>query len=386
MKEHRKFCAFTLLLLLWAGCAAEISLSAALEAGTSPDRFLEGENEVKIIEDAFRKLEGPKYTALKSMIVNDKLIKEGNKDCLGSNNNPKPMGICVNKETDKVTVEFIAPNENSTLTLDNLNLDAAEIELERYIVSFADLLLQQAITPEQKLEVINDALEESLKNNNVKVTVKKAEVSKGDKLMHVKVGEYTPEEGFDVVWDSATSSLSFKTNYFENVLTMTMTDKEVIAAEVKKAFEDVVRHVERTRRFSMETSNDEHSAEKVLTCATLLSVDDKTSLFNGLLGKVKPGSKAIKDVVTESDKLDNEAGSVIATMGKEKVTISCKKANEDSFALFVLTVNLGANFQPIEQPFFATSLYDLRPVAESFFEDVGTQMVQLFSAQDTKTN
>ena len=289
-------------------------------------------------------------------------------------NTDNPMRVCIyaGSSEEDLTVEFISPAETSTLQLVKLDLDSQEIDLEEYLRSFGAQFKAQAVEPADKLAVVA----ETIKDFNGKVdgiAIATSGDLKEDNKAHVKVGDYQPEEGFDLQWEAAKSSLTFRTNYFENELTLTMSDRTAIATEVKKVTEDVVRHLERTRRFSLEANAEDHNAEKTLTCLDLLS--DK--VLKPLLDKIE-----VEKFPTNSGQQDSP--SITLTLNSQNVKLSCSPVSQDGFDLLVVRVELGQNFMGIVQPFFRTSLYDLRPIAESFFEDVGTQMVQLFGAPKTQ--
>ena len=367
MKEPRKFCAITLLLSVWAGCAATTSLRTALDSGLPVARRLDDEDAQALIARV-ENLKGAQFDEFKK-IAKDIVYQVESSDECAAQHADKPMRVCVSKAPGLVKVVFTSPSETSTLDLTNLGLDSTEIELEEYLESFAKQFGEQAVTPQQKLEAVNKALKDLGKQVGGLAISLSGALEEG-KPLHVTVGQYQPADGFDVEWDGKSESLAFRTNYFENVLTLTMSDRAVIAAEVKKVSEDVVRHLERTKRFSLEAAVEDHNAEKTLSCGDLLSLDDGKTLFKALVAKTNAKPAA--------DKGDGSKQVVKLTLNGQAVAISCSPVTQDDFELLVVRVDLGKNFLGVVQPFFSKSLYDLRPVAESFFEDVGTQMVQLF--------
>ena len=373
MKEFRKFCAIPLLLSLWTSCIAAASLRAAIDSGVPvPRRLADGKKQKLLARlNSIEKSDDVKeFKAKASEIIYE---AENSAECQETNKE-KPMRVCIyaGSSEEDLTVEFISPAETSTLQLVKLDLDSQEIELEEYLRSFGAQFKAQAVEPADKLAVVAKTINDF--NGKVDgIAIATSGDLKEDNKAHVKVGDYQPEEGFDLQWEAAKSSLTFRTNYFENELTLTMSDRTAIATEVKKVTEDVVRHLERTRRFSLEANAEDHNAEKTLTCLDLLS--DK--VLKPLLDKIE-----VEKFPTNSGQQDSP--SITLTLNSQNVKLSCSPVSQDGFDLLVVRVELGQNFMGIVQPFFRTSLYDLRPIAESFFEDVGTQMVQLFGAPKTQ--
>ena len=373
MKEFRKFCAIPLLLSLWTSCIAAASLRAAIDSGVPVPRRLADEKKHKLLARLNSMADSEDVKEFKAK-ASEIIYEAENPGQCQETNTDNPMRVCIyaGSSEEDLTVEFISPAETSTLQLVKLDLDSQEIELEEYLRSFGAQFKAQAVEPADKLAVVAKTINDF--NGKVDgIAIATSGDLKEDNKAHVKVGDYQPEEGFDLQWEADKSSLTFRTNYFENELTFTMSDRTAIATEVKKVTEDVVRHLERTRRFSLEANAEDHNAEKTLTCLDLLS--DKV---------LKPLLDKIKVAKAPANSGQQDSPSITLTFNSQNVKLSCSPVSQDGFDLLVVRVELGQNFMGIVQPFFRTSLYDLRPIAESFFEDVGTQMVQLFGAPKTQ--
>ena len=375
MKEFRKFCAIPLLLSLWTSCIAAASLRAAIDSGVPVPRRLADEKKQKLLARLNSMADSEDVKEFKAKASEIIYEAKNSTECQETNAD-KPMRVCIyaGSSEEDLTVEFISPAETSTLQLVKLDLDSQEIELEEYLRSFGAQFKAQAVEPADKLAVVAKTIKDFNDEVDGIAIATSGDLQKDNKA-HVKVGDYQPEEGFDLQWEAAKSSLTFRTNYFENELTLTMSDRTAIATEVKKVTEDVVRHLERTRRFSLEANAEDHNAEKTLTCLDLLS----NQVLKPLLDKIKV---AVAKAPANSGKGDSL--SLTLTFNSQNVKLSCSPVSQDGFDLQVVRVELDQNFMGIVQPFFRTSLYDLRPIAESFFEDVGTQMVQLFGAPKTQ--
>jgi hypothetical protein len=373
MKEFRKFCAIPLLLSLWTSCIAAASLRAAIDSGVPVPRRLADEKKQKLLARLNSMADSEDVKEFKAK-ASEIIYEAENPGQCQETNADKPMRVCIyaGSSEEDLTVEFISPAETSTLQLVKLDLDSQEIELEEYLRSFGAQFKAQAVEPADKLAVVAKTIKDFNDEVDGIEIATSGDLQKNNKA-HVKVGDYQPEEGFDLQWEADKSSLTFRTNYFENELTLTMSDRTAIATEVKKVTEDVVRHLERTRRFSLEANAEDHNAEKTLTCLDLLS----NQVLKPLLDKIK-----LAMAPANSGKEDSP--SITLTFNSQNVKLSCSPVSQDGFDLLVVRVELGQNFMGIVQPFFRTSLYDLRPIAESFFEDVGTQMVQLFGAPKTQ--
>jgi hypothetical protein len=350
----KTFSLITLLTLAFSSCSIEISVTKALDAGNDP-RFLKDIRE--IIIDKFKKLDlklGKKLEEVPdTFIVDDKKCKE--------NNTLPPIRICllVDDTSKTTTIYFISPTEMSELSLTGVTLESEEINLEAYLKNFADHVMGQAINSEEKFKAIEDAVKQVKGEWDVK--------SEG-KTIHININKSVTDEELELIWADP-DTLTFKTNYFENILTLSMTEIEVIKKETIKVLENVVSHMKRTKKFVVSENQTDHQAEKILTCENLLS-DKKPSPIGVLKDKLKIQSLTYIPTDTFSEATFNYKG--------KNVSITCKLIDNGDFKIIILSVKLGGSFQDIEQPFFESSLYDLKPVAESFYEDTADLIQKLY--------
>jgi hypothetical protein len=364
----KTFSLITLLTLAFSSCAIEISVTKALDAGNDP-RFLLDSKEIiiKKFEELALKPDQKLQKALSD-------IKVGDKDC--KENKSPAIRICmlVDDTNKSTTIYFISPTEMSELSLTGVTLESEEINLKAYLKNFADHVMGQAINSEEKFKAIEAAVKEY---NNEWVE----SIDNPKNTIRMNINKSATDEEFELIWADP-DTLTFKTNYFENILTLSMTEIEVIKKETIKVLENVVSHMKRSKKFVVSENQTDHQAEKILTCEKLLS--EKPSPIDVLTDKLKIGSLTIKPKDTGSGSKNTGSESEDSYFEtnfnyKEKViSITCKKINNSDFKIIVLSVKLGGSFQDIEQPFFESSLYDLKPVAESFFEDTADLIQKLY--------
>lgn len=299
---------------------------------------------------------------IKTTLADSSVMVDGvdNADaCVGNNNR-----ICVWEDSEKLTIEFRNPAETSTLVLDNIDLGDKEVNLSKYIQAYKTLLNESTKDNVEKKRIVMDKVEEILKTKGL------TEISKpSDNVTRFAIPKPSNQSPIDVDWNEDT--LTFRTNFFQNSVTLAMSNKIQLEEEAQKIANEVYDHYTRMIEFALSESQANQSAGSAgsdLTCSKVVA----DTVLSALLIKLP---KAKQQTSGDTD----DSKTVTITYMDKKIELSCATAQEgNELKLLILTVKLIEPFKPIVQPFFKQSLYNLIPVVQSFFEDIANLALRTY--------
>lgn len=400
---------FKIFWLLCVGYSAMVlrevqsSKNMALDTGVSPRSLQE---DIEFLDAILKKTQ---KNMKDSAAVNDIKIVPDLAKCLEADkkeNNSNPI-ICVGEDNTRKRVIFYSASEMSEVNLTGFTLKSEEITFENYFESFLRHLSSQALSPEMKLKTIKNALKKPLsvqsifKIENANIDESPETVSFDLKITGPEISEVQPTKASlesippNVIrchWDAQNGLLNLVTQYFENSITVTMTDKNEIETEVKAALGEILSQYERVKRFMYDEptpKNKEHPEHiKRLDCDKLLNVSSE---------QVIP-LKILEEALKISIKKPSEAEQLVSKVDFEyqgkNFEIGCQQVgDENGFLILNAKIGHGAsipedqkaesqeNQGEIKQVFAQQSLYDLMPIVEAFYAEIAWMIKQIYGTE-----
>lgn len=281
----------------------------------------------------------------------------------------KQLQICVgtyDEASNTISLEFRSPNNRFELEFSNIDINDAtsDIQIDSYVKEYIDSLKDLVLDEASR----KAAIEEGIKAGATDLAIADIAVA-ADKIT------YTYKNRANAISYKITGDLlEFTTDFFQDSIDLNIPLKKFIVFEVKKLIKEIADHLYQMQRFALSDGESAAQSIKQISCEKIFADADMTTPLtermtkNGLTGKVEG-----QTFVVEKD-------------GKS-VKVTCGMVQISDFNLVELKADFSAvspQITPISQVFLEKSLYNLMPVINSFFNDLGTFSIRVLADKNVE--
>ena len=374
----KRFVGILLLSIYWTGSSALLLDRGSVETPKSEERSLESEqNYMQIVKDMIED------------VSSNNLVEEdaGSSKTLYLDNSKKAfIKVTTPQDNKEVTLSFENELEKALLQLNNIDLSNKESDdylniKNKYVKAFVDGS-KEIIESDEALESTIYDISKSMKVEGLVFNEQLKEFAEES------VGEANPEDDQDVQKNGASKkrivlvyeiktgtnyevilhSTYFSSSFFVNIKTRAYLEKELY-----KLVTDAYKHAKRMVRFN--TSNQD-SISHTIDCESVKAA----------LTAVNEEFKLITD--TEGSVSDNTV--TYAVKDGHSISYTCNEGDFISVDVQYQRQSADGQSEAPEpkvflQGFMKSSLYDLKPVIESFFDDIFLHAARAFGFPEPNT-
>lgn len=281
----------------------------------------------------------------------------------------KQLQICVvsyDEASNTISLEFRSPNNRFELEFSNIDINdpASDIQIDSYVKEYIESLKDLVLDETGR----KAAIEEGIKAGATELAIADMAVT-ADKLT------YTYKNRPNTVSYKITGDLlEFTTDFFQDSIDLNIPLKKFIVFEVKKLIKEIADHLYQMQRFALSDGESAAQSIKQISCEKIFADADMTTPLterltkNGLAGKV-------------------EGQTFLIEKESKSVKVTCVLVQVSDFNLVELKADFSAvspQINPISQVFLEKSLYNLMPVINSFFNDLGTFSIRVLADKNVE--
>lgn len=276
----------------------------------------------------------------------------------------KRVEICISKHSESdnsISLEFRNPNNRFELSFSNIDINSlsSDIKLDPYVEEFVKSLEELVFDANEKKDSIKKAIQKGAED--AKATV----VSLDDSKLVFKYEEKENTINYSITGDM----LEFSTDFFQDSIDLNIPLKKFIEFETKKLVADVIEHLHLMKQFALSDGETAAQSIKTINCKSIM---ENNVIMNGLKTRL------------DKDKITVSQSDTTVTIGKDgkDVKVTCEEKQVGDFSLIEIKADftvVSSQINPVTQTFLSKSLYNLLPVIQSFFNDLGVFVTRILS-------
>lgn len=293
--------------------------------------------------------------------------------CPDMNSVGKRLIVCyqsVNPAENSLELRLISPASSFDLSFSNIDLDdtASDIQVEPYLKEYEESLEQLVLSVEERKTQIKSSIDAGLKKLEAEAESGVSGSSVNDNSLTYTYNNKQYTINYDIKGDA----LEFMSDFSKQTIDLNIPFKKIMAFEVAKMTREVVDSNNLMNRFALsDTSADtQGGSQKNIDCAILMGDENL--------------KKRLSVRLADNQLTLEGSNPLTIAANSQTISIKCEDRPQGEFKLSVITADfkgVSGNIPDVVQPFLGKSLYDLRPVAESFFNEMATFAIRLLSSK-----
>ncbi len=272
------------------------------------------------------------------------------------------------------------PTEKLFISLSNVDPDDPEEQFkikDKFLVPYF-YHLGEILTTADKIQEFILSVVQKVSFPSYSISIENKDDGKKIEILMQSI-QKNKNDIFIEVFIKSMKVISIKTSYFESEFVIWIPTQTFIKTELNKLIKEIVVNNQRISKF---TSGDEDSHKSmVIGCDNIEKAFNEVNIKNGYVFEIN--LEHIEDQTLGNIFFKDSDGTTYPNLqSKNQLKYSCENfgewENDDNFIIVRIKLNEDTTFS---QSFFKESLYDLNPVALSFWDEIFDNLIKLYAPQ-----